>query len=92
MPVETMQYLDSLSRQIRAAGQRVADADEVELSRLLDMRAEIEEAISFAVYGQMRAPHRNWQHVADAAGITVQGARKRWLKAVDKLRGYPPRD
>jgi len=75
--VETSEWLGMLARMIRAAGKRVADADEHELSRLVDMRDELERAIKVAIDGQRRIG-RSWDHVGRALGISRQGAFKRY--------------
>ena len=77
MAVETMEYLAMLRRMIRAAGRRVANADEYELAELLKLRAELDEAISVAVAGQ-RSYGRSWAAIAYAAGMTRQAAWERW--------------
>lgn len=77
MAVETLDYLAMLGRLIRAAGRRVADADEVELSALLDLRAEFDTAIQAAVDG-MRSRGCSWAYIAQATGTTRQAAQMRW--------------
>jgi len=74
--IETSEWLGMLSRMIRAAGKRVADADEHELARLVGMRDELERAIKVAIDGQRRIG-RSWDHVGRALGISRQGAFKR---------------
>jgi|GEM_PF-2149562 len=75
--VETSEWLGMLARMIRAAGKRVADADEHELARLVGMRDELETAIKVAIDGQRRIG-RSWDHVGRALGISRQGAFKRY--------------
>lgn len=77
MSVETMDFLAMLSRLIRAAGKRVADADEIELARLMDLRTELDEVIAASVRGQ-RSIGRSWASVAAATGTTRQAAHKRY--------------
>lgn len=76
-PIETMEYLGMLSRLIRAAGRRVADADEPELARLIQIRDEVDAAITVGVKGQ-RALGRSWSAIALATGATRQAAHQRW--------------
>jgi hypothetical protein len=78
--VETMEWLEMLSRIIRRAGERVADADEFELAELVAKRDELEDAIRFAVQGQREALGRSWQNIGDALGITRQSAQERYGK------------
>lgn len=74
---ETGDYLAMLQRMIRAAGKRVADADEVELRQLIAIRDDVDAAIDTAVKG-MRARELSWAYIASAAGTTRQAAHKRW--------------
>lgn len=74
---ETTEYLSAARRFIRAAGERVADADEVELGMLLELRHDLDAAISQAVNGQ-RARGASWAYIAQAAGTTRQAAQQRW--------------
>lgn len=77
MAVETMDYLQAAKRFIRAAGRRVADADEVELRELLALQEVFDEAVSTAVDG-MRARGLSWAYIASATGTTRQAAFQRW--------------
>lgn len=84
MAVETEEYLAMMRRMIRAAGRRVADADELELRDLLSLQAELDQAILVAVAGQRRM-NRSWAFIAEAAGSTRQAAQARWGKRVDDM-------
>ena len=75
--VETSDYLKMVSRMIRAAGRRVADADEHELAQLVDLRDHLEQSIKFAIQGQ-RSSGRSWSHVGQALGLSRQGAFQRY--------------
>ncbi|MGD9947542.1 MAG: hypothetical protein AB7U29_03570 [Desulfobulbus sp.] len=86
--VETNEWLGMLSRMIRAAGKRVADADEHELARLVGMRDELEIAIRVAIDGQ-RQIGRSWDHVGRALGISRQGAFKRYSQSTGHLDPLP---
>lgn len=79
MAIETTEYLQMVRRMLRAAGRRVADADEIELADLMDMRNDLEEAIKVAVHGQ-RSTGRSWEHIAVAAGTSRQAAFARYAK------------
>ena len=74
---DTMSYLGAAARFIRAAGVRVADADEFELAELVALRDVLETAIRDGIAGQ-RARGRSWQHIGDALGITRQSAQERY--------------
>lgn len=75
--VETLDYLAAVRRMMRAAGRRVADADEHELRELLAIRAEVDAAIDRAVLG-WREQGRSWAEIGSAAGMSKQAAFKRW--------------
>lgn len=77
MSIETLPFLAAVRRMIRAAGRRVADADEFELAELIALEVEVKLAIQTAVDGQL-AIGRTWAHIASAAGTTRQAAHKRW--------------
>ena len=78
MAVETTEYLGMLRRMIRAAGRRVADADELEMAALLELRDELETAVRLAVLGQRATLGRSWAWVGSALGITRQAAQQRY--------------
>lgn len=75
--VETAEWLKMLRRMIRAAGRRVADADEVELGQLIELRHDLDDAIAAAVNGQ-RSRGVSWAYIAAATGVTRQAAQQRW--------------
>ncbi|MDQ1206181.1 hypothetical protein [Microbacterium sp. SORGH_AS_0862] len=76
--IETESWLNGFVRRIiRRAGVRVANADEVELSILLAIRDDFDDAIQTAVDG-MRDRHVPWRLIGEAAGITTQAAQQRW--------------
>lgn len=72
-----------LSRMIRAAGRRVADADEFELAHLVHLRNEFDQAIETAIHGQ-RSSGRSWEHIGLALGISRQGAFQRYGKRIEE--------
>lgn len=80
-PVETPEYLAMVGRMIRAAGRRVADADDVDLADMARLRDELDAAIAAAVTGQRSKHGRSWADVARPFGITKQAAQQRWGKA-----------
>lgn len=77
MAVETIEYLKAAARFIRAAGRRVAEADEIELAELLKLQAVYDEAVQTAVDG-IRERGMSWQYIASATGTTRQAAYQRW--------------
>lgn len=79
---ETTDFGKMVGRMIRSYGQRVADADEVDLAQMMKMRDDIERALVIAVHGQRTKWGRSWAYIAEGAGITRQAAQQRWGKAV----------
>jgi hypothetical protein len=76
---DTLEYLGAARRFIRAAGERVAEADEFELAELVALRDDLEEAIRTAIRGQ-RGYGRSWAHIGSALGIKRQSAQERYGK------------
>lgn len=74
---ETLEYPAAARRFIRAAGKRVADADEFELAELVALRQELEAAIVVAVHGQ-RSYGRSWAYIGAALGMKRQSAQERY--------------
>ena len=74
---ETMEYLAAARRFIRAAGKRVADADEFELAELVALRGELVSAIVSAVQGQL-SYGRSWAYIGAALGMKRQSAQERY--------------
>lgn len=75
--IETYEWLDMLSRMIRAAGKRVGAADEHELAKLVDIQREFEAAVQTAVDAQI-ASGRSWSYIGNVLGISKQAAFKRF--------------
>lgn len=76
--VETMDYLGAARRFIRAAGRRVADADEYELAELLALRTVLDDTIAEAVRGQKT--RKSWAAIAFATGTSREAAYQKWGK------------
>jgi hypothetical protein len=62
---------------IRAAGKRVADADEVELGVLIGLHDELDKAIQGAVDG-MRERGMTWAYIGRSIGIKRSAAQEKW--------------
>lgn len=80
--VETPEYLAMLRRLIRAAGNRVGDADEVDLAELVKMREHIEDAIDQAVTLQRVRWGRSWADIGRGLGISRQAAQQHYGRAL----------
>lgn len=77
-PVETPDYARMLVRMLRAYGHRVADADEVDLATMLEVRDQLDEAIRTAVRGQREIHGRSWADIAAGLGTSRQAAHARF--------------
>lgn len=66
-----------LRRMIRAYARRVAEADDIDLADMIEIRKELDAAIGAAVRGQ-REHGRSWGDVARGLGVTRQAAQMRW--------------
>lgn len=77
MSVETGEFLAMVRRMLRAAGRRVAESDEVELSDLAALRDDVDQVIAAAVQG-WRTRGESWAIIGAALGISKQGAQKRY--------------
>ena len=74
--VETTEYLGAARRFIRAAGERVADADPIDLADLIALEGVLAKAIQTAVDGQRT--RFSWAEIAEGIGTTRQAAFKRF--------------
>lgn len=83
MSIETTEYMSMLRRMLRAAGRRVAVADEPELAELVSLRDELESVIAEAAAGQ-REHGRSWAEVGAGLGTTRQAAQKRYGRAGER--------
>jgi hypothetical protein len=79
--VDTGDYLLMLSRILRAAGTRVADADVEDLAALIALREQLDGAILAAVHG-LRASGHTWETIGAATGTTRQAAIMKWSRLV----------
>lgn len=74
---ETTEYAGMVRRIIRAHGRRVAQADDVDLAELIEIRETLETAIQDAVDG-MRERGQSWAYIARAFGTTRQAVQMRY--------------
>lgn len=77
MSVETPEFAKMVNRMIRAYGRRVAEADEVDLATMVELRDTVEAAIADAVRGQ-REQGASWARIAAGVGGTRQAAQQRY--------------
>lgn len=75
--VENPEYAKFIKRLVRAHGRRVADGDVEGLADLLDVSAEVDQAVRVAVAG-LRAAGYSWGEISDRLGTTRQAAHQRW--------------
>lgn len=78
--VETSDYAEMMERMVRSYGRRVADGDPADLAELIALGRLLDQVIAEAVHGMMGAHGVSWSEVAAAAGMTKQGAHKRWAR------------
>ena len=71
------EYLNMLHRLIARAGERVADADIEQLTQLMELRRDLDDAILQAV-GGLRDNYVTWQDIGSATGTTRKAAQMRW--------------
>ncbi len=79
---ETTEYAGMLRRMIRAYGRRVADADDVDLAEMVELRSVLEAAIATAVHGQRERHAASWADVARGLGTSRQYAQRTYGKDV----------
>lgn len=70
-------------RMVKALAKRVAEADDVDLAEMVEIRRVLEDAIEQAVIGQ-KAAGRSWAEIAAGLGTTRQYAQKRYGRVTDR--------
>lgn len=78
--VETSDYAEMMERMVRSYGRRVANGDPADLAELITLGRLLDQVIAEAVHGMMDAHGITWSEIAAAAGMTKQGAHKRWAR------------
>jgi hypothetical protein len=76
-PVENASYSAFCARIIRATGRRIAGGDVECLPELINLTAELDQALAAAVTG-LRAYGYSWAEIAARLGTTRQAAQQRW--------------
>lgn len=77
--VENTEYVKFATRILRALGRRGAASDPASLAALLQLRAELDNAIGATVAG-MKSNGYSWANVAEATGTTREAAYLRFNK------------
>ena len=75
--VENDDYLRFVTRILKAAQRRIADADPEDLAAMVDLRNALDEAIDGAARGMHDAGF-SWTEIARPLGISRQAALKKW--------------
>lgn len=83
---ETPEYAAMLERMIRAYARRVAEADEVDLARMVEVKRVMDEALAFAVRGQREQLGRSWADIARGLGTSRQAAYERFARKVSTVK------
>ena len=73
---EVAEFLSFAARNIRRAGERVADADPEDLASLLALQSVLDHAVSVAAAGVHE--RHSWTEISRAVGTTRQSAYQRW--------------
>lgn len=76
--VETSEYIAAARRFIRAAGRRVADADDVELGQLVGLYDDLDAAVEVGALGIKT--RGSWAYIGKALGISREAAYQKWGK------------
>ena len=74
---DTADYFHMLRRMLKAAGERLAYADPVDLRELAALEDAVHEMVCRGVAG-MRSCGFSWREIGEGLGTTGQGASKRW--------------
>ena len=82
---ETPEYAAMLERMIRAYARRVADADEVDLARMVEVKRVMDQALADAVRGQREQLGRSWAEIARGLGTSRQAAYDRFARKVHSV-------
>ena len=70
-------FRDFMRRLLRAYSRRLVGSDPEDLTEMLGLRQDLDDAIADAVQG-MRQRGVSWSRIARAAGTTKQAAQQRW--------------
>jgi hypothetical protein len=76
-PIETPEYAAMVRRVIRRYGERVGDADPVDLTTMVEISREFDHAVRVAVRG-LRAAGFTWREIGEALGTSKEAALMRF--------------
>lgn len=76
--IEPTDYAAMMRRMIAAHGRRVADADLEDLAELIALRADLEDAIAYAVRESRSRWQWSWSEIGRAVGLSKQAAQQKW--------------
>lgn len=78
--VETSDYAEMMERMVRSYGRRVASGDPADLAELLALARLLDQITADAVHDMIDRHGITWSEIGAAAGITKQGAFRRWSR------------
>jgi len=84
-PIETPEYAAMMRRLIRRYGERVGDADPIDLTTMVEISREFDHAIRVAVRG-LRAAGFTWREIGEALGTSKEAALMRFREQAPKPR------
>jgi len=77
---ETPDVQEAVVRLVRALGKRIATEDADSLPLLVELGAEVDRALAFAVNG-VRSSGATDEMIGEALGVTKQAVGQRWRRA-----------
>lgn len=80
--VETSEFAEMMERMVRGYGRRVGNGDPADLAELLAFARLVDQVTADAVHEMVSRHGITWSEVGAAAGITKQGAFRRWSRRV----------
>jgi hypothetical protein len=81
------EYLRFVVRAVRAAGERIAEADLEQLKLLVEMRDTLERAIDISIRGLRAQGGATWADIGQVMGTTGQAATIRYKPRIEALDG-----
>lgn len=84
-PIETPEYAAMMRRMVARYGERVGDADPVDLTTMVEIGREFDHAIRVAVRG-LRDAGFTWREIGEALGTSKEAALMRFRESAPKPR------